>query len=241
MDAAARYDWELAHVHHRSDADVPFLLGVAEAHPGPLLELACGTGRILEPLVAAGLDVTGLDLDPAMLAAARRRVPGAPLVAADMRHFALARRFAVVAVAYNSLQLLDRAGRLACLRTAADHLAPGGRLALEVTDFQAGVTSTSVPLRHLAGDEHLSIWGALEHDLEARRTTYHRRTEWGGRRRVDHVVLHALDEAAVRAELGESGLAVERVEPDGYRLRLVALRARRAVDGLAERPPAAPS
>ena len=49
------YDWECRHVLKRSDSDLDFWRGVAAARPGaPVLELACGTGRLTIPLAAAG-------------------------------------------------------------------------------------------------------------------------------------------------------------------------------------------
>ena len=103
---------------------------IAEARPGPVLELACGTGRLSVPLAEGGVRLVGLDIDPAMLVAARaraRRSSWPLLLAADMRRFALAASFAVVVVAYNSIQLLtDPADAVDCLRAAAAHLSPDG-------------------------------------------------------------------------------------------------------------------
>src|SRR5437762_12206822 len=93
---------------------------------GPILELACGTGRVTVPLaVQTGLPIVGLDVDPSMLAAAWARGVR-HLVRADMRAFAFAPCFALVVIPYNSLQLLDRDDRAASLRGAATALASGG-------------------------------------------------------------------------------------------------------------------
>lgn len=239
IDEAWLYEWELRHVHHRSDEDVPFYAAVAAATPGPFLEVACGTGRVGARLAAAGIDVTGLDLDERMLAVARRRRPEATWIRADMRDFDLGRRFAVVAVPYNSIQLLDDAGRAAALAHIAGHLADGGRVALEVTDFLAGAHVLRVSLTRTAAAEGVEAWGALEHDPHRRTTTYHRELVVAGRRVVSHVVLRSLDEAELRRDLDAVGLAVERVERDGYRLRVVALRALRAGDADRRDPPPA--
>ena len=51
--------------------DVPFYLGLAEHTGGPLLELGCGTGRLLVPLARAGFEITGVDLSEGMLQVAR--------------------------------------------------------------------------------------------------------------------------------------------------------------------------
>src|SRR6185369_11359833 len=55
------------------DGDVEFYLKQARKTRGPVLDLACGTGRVAFPLAAAGLDVTGLDSAPGMLAVARAK------------------------------------------------------------------------------------------------------------------------------------------------------------------------
>ena len=51
--------------------DLDLYLALAGRVGGPILELAAGSGRLAVPLAAAGYDVTGVDLDPAMLDRAR--------------------------------------------------------------------------------------------------------------------------------------------------------------------------
>ena len=114
-----------------SEPHESFYLNEARRHGGPVLELACGTGRLTMPLARCGLDVTGLDLSPAMLAAAREKAAAAgvavTLVEGDMRRFALDRQFRVIFVAINSLMHLTRIDDLrACFDSVRRHLAPGG-------------------------------------------------------------------------------------------------------------------
>ncbi|MDQ3679128.1 MAG: class I SAM-dependent methyltransferase [Actinomycetota bacterium] len=200
---AELYDWELVHVAGRLRQDLAFYSQLASRVGGSVLELACGTGRLTVPLGAMGLDIDG-----AMLAVARRR--GAhTLVQADMRRFALARRFGLVVIAYNSLQLLvDDDDIVACLRCAASHLGPDGVLALEVTDFQSGALRTTVEPERLAGAEGVTLHGGLVHDLTRRITTYHRRIREGDEVRVDHVRLRCLDGAELETRLRWAGLGV---------------------------------
>src|SRR5436309_7814160 len=68
------------------DADVPLYLELAAVQAGTILEVACGTGRVLLPLARAGHRITGLDASPHMLALAREKLDAAgPEVAARAR------------------------------------------------------------------------------------------------------------------------------------------------------------
>lgn len=111
----------------------------AAAAGGPVLELACGTGRLTVPLATAGHDVVGLDASPTMLAAARAKADSADaaitFVAGDMRHFDLGRRFALIVLSCNSLgHLMTREALVDCLRSVTRHLTPGGRFAFDVVN-----------------------------------------------------------------------------------------------------------
>lgn len=121
--------------------DLPLYQGYAERSGGPILELGCGTGRLLQPLAASGHQLTGVDIAPAMLAAARVRLQGAGLVERveliedDIRSLArlAQRRFRLAFCAINSfLHLPDQTGQLAALRAVRRHLEPGGWLILDL-------------------------------------------------------------------------------------------------------------
>src|SRR5919205_1838372 len=58
-------------------ADLPFYLELAAASGGRVLEVACGSGRVLVPLARAGNRVVGLDASPHMLALAREKLSAA--------------------------------------------------------------------------------------------------------------------------------------------------------------------
>lgn len=100
-----------------------------------VLELACGTGRLTIPLAEGGLDVTGLDRSPAMLAAARAK-PGAERVTwleADMTRFTTGRTYDAIVLAHNSLLHVHEASAIvACFERVRDHLAPDGRFAFDI-------------------------------------------------------------------------------------------------------------
>jgi ubiquinone/menaquinone biosynthesis C-methylase UbiE len=96
-----------------------------------LLDVACGTGLHLERL-ARTFEVEGLDLDPAMLKAARQRLPGVPFHKADFRHFQLGRQFDAVTCLFSSIGYARTIAQLnRALLAMGRHLKPGGVLVLE--------------------------------------------------------------------------------------------------------------
>lgn len=120
------------------DFDLPFWLETARAAGGPVLEIACGTGRILLALRRAGLDADGLDASPSMIERLRAKAAADKLAVraeiADMRAFDLGRRYARVFCAFNGFAHCETiADQIACLRSAREHLAPGGALVLHMS------------------------------------------------------------------------------------------------------------
>ena len=116
---------------------IPFLLEQARASGAPVLELACGTGKLLEPIAQAGLAATGLDLSEPMLVEARRKAQaagqGTRYIHADMRSFSLGERFAFIFIAGNSIcHLLDIDSFDACMARVREHLAEGGHFIVDV-------------------------------------------------------------------------------------------------------------
>jgi SAM-dependent methyltransferase len=117
--------------------DLPLWQALAEEAGGPVLDVGAGTGRVSLDLAARGVPVVALDTDASLLQALERRAAGLPVqtVAADARAFSLGRRFPLVLVPMQTLQLLGGpAGRAAFLRRAREHLEPGGRVAAAVAD-----------------------------------------------------------------------------------------------------------
>lgn len=119
--------------------DVALYLGFAERTGGPLLELGCGTGRLLLPLAGAGYHVTGVDLSPAMLAVARNKVEAAgledsiTLVQADMREVKLPQQYRLAFIAINSfMHLASLEDQIQALRAWRKLLLPGGLLIIDV-------------------------------------------------------------------------------------------------------------
>src|SRR5207249_7007090 len=96
-----------------------------------LLDVACGTGRIV-PYLMAHYTVEGLDLDPNMLELARTKNPGVLFHPGDMADFDLGHHFDVITClgsAIGAVRTLDRLQQAA--RTMARHLEPGGLAIIE--------------------------------------------------------------------------------------------------------------
>ena len=105
---------------------------------GLVLDLGCGPGHHAGALAAAGLDVTGLDLDDAMIAAARTRYPAARFVTGDLAEVATATAGAVADGAYcigNVLPHLPADRLRSFLRDLARVLAPGAPWIVQTVNF----------------------------------------------------------------------------------------------------------
>lgn len=113
--------------------DLDFYLEEAALAGSPILELACGTGRLAIPIAAAGLDIVGVDLSESMLARARQKNAQLQLHQADCKTLDLERKFKLVILAFNSLLLFHTRAELeAVLGTVKRHLAPGGMFILDI-------------------------------------------------------------------------------------------------------------
>jgi SAM-dependent methyltransferase len=98
--------------------------------PGAVLDAGCGTGRVAIELSRRGHDVLGLDVDAAMLAAARAKAPELEWVEGDLTNpeFDLGRTFDVVVMAGNVLIFVPPGTQGRAIANAARWLVPGGRL-----------------------------------------------------------------------------------------------------------------
>lgn len=144
------YDREF---HDRSDDVAFYRLWALEAR-GPVLELACGTGRITLPLARAGVATSGLDVSGPMLAQARAKAEAEGLAIpwhqADARAFELGRRFDRIFIAANALQHLhDLDSHRALFRCVRRHLAPGGRFLIDVFNPNVAKLARSKEVRYL--------------------------------------------------------------------------------------------
>ena len=122
------------------DDDIDLILGLAEESDGPVLELGCGTGRVLQQILAEGHEATGIDISPHMLDVARRKLEAmdlltqGELVEGDLTKFTLRRKdFRLAVCTSNTLMHLTTPHeQMAALKNAHRHLADGGWLFIDL-------------------------------------------------------------------------------------------------------------
>jgi SAM-dependent methyltransferase len=162
--------------------DVAFYRDAAREFGDPVLELGCGTGRITMALAEAGKRITGLDLSERMLeravkkraalhVEARERVH---LVQGDMARFDLGETFRLVIIPFRPFQhLLEVRQQMDCLDCVRKHLAPGGRLILDVFQTDAERMHDPVHMREMLVTEYNTADGRRVR-ISERVTAFHR-------------------------------------------------------------------
>jgi SAM-dependent methyltransferase len=119
---------------------------------GPVLELACGTGRLTVPLAQVGHQCFGLDASENMLRHARQKALAAgvaiDLIRADMADFDLGRRFNLIVLSCNSMaHLLTLPALTSCLRSVTRHLSDTGLFAFDVSNPRLKMLAKPAGLR----------------------------------------------------------------------------------------------
>lgn len=144
------YDTEFA----SRDREIPFFLDQSRRASGPVLEIACGTGRLTLPIAAQGIDVTGLDVSLPMLEKAKQKATDCglniPWVHQDCRAISLPRQFALIFSATNAMQhLQDIDSVQAFLASARDSLLPNGVLLIDVFNPDPAKLARKSDVRYL--------------------------------------------------------------------------------------------
>lgn len=121
--------------------DLPFYLDLAERSPGPVLEIACGTGRVLLPIARKGIQIHGMDNSLPMLQVLQSSLAAEPedvrrnvtLHEGDMRDFRLPMQFPLAIIPFRAMQhMYTVSDQVRALVSAAAHLSPAGILAFDV-------------------------------------------------------------------------------------------------------------
>lgn len=125
----ANYDME-----DTSDTGIAFYTALAQETSDPVLEIACGTGRVSIPIARLGFSVTGLDIVPGMIARARSKSVGLSTrwIVGDARTFDLGEQFRLIFLTGNAFQaFLTNADQEALLQRVYTHLHDEGLFAFE--------------------------------------------------------------------------------------------------------------
>jgi SAM-dependent methyltransferase len=111
--------------------DLHALIQTRRPGAASLLDVACGTGAHLVHL-RRSYEVAGVDLAPAMLEAARTRLPDVPLIEGDMRSFVFDRTFDAITCLFSAIAYMRSTAELdIAVRNMRSHLAPGGVLVVD--------------------------------------------------------------------------------------------------------------
>ena len=126
-------------IYSQRQDDIPMYLDFAAAAGGAILELGCGSGRVLLPLAQAGYPVVGLDSSSEMLSLARAKIEDAglthniTLVEGNLVDFSLQDRFDLIFIPINTfMHCHTQEQQISCLNCARRHLNAGGRLVIDV-------------------------------------------------------------------------------------------------------------
>ena len=151
------YEYEANHARYydlcytRATGDIEFYVEEAIQSGSPVLELGCGTGRIVIPTAEAGIDITGLDASSAMLDVARAKIgkldsstqARIELVEGDMRTFSLDRRYKLITIPFRAfLHMLTSEDQRKTLKRIGEHLDDDGHLVLNVFDTRLDIVAT---------------------------------------------------------------------------------------------------
>ena len=127
---------------------------VCRFEPSSVLDAGCGTGRVAIELAGRGIDVVGVDLDPAMIGHARPKAPELEWIEADLATVDVGRQFDVVVMAGNVMIFVAPQTEAAVVANMARHVRPGGLL---IAGFQLGQSFGVVAYDAAAFDAGLEL------------------------------------------------------------------------------------
>ena len=214
--------------------DIPFYLQLAEEHGGPLMDIGCGTGRVMFPLAEAGYEIHGIDNEEMMLARGEARKSALPDWAnnahfhhGDALNYELDKQFKLMLVPYNGLMHFHtQEEQLALLRKLRAWTAGDGLLVLDLPNagevFATQDTDSIMMERnfiepesgHMVMQQSVSYLDRTEQLLQVT-WIYDELTGDGTvRRTVAPLLLYYYFYSEVRLLLAQTGFAVEAVYGD---------------------------
>jgi SAM-dependent methyltransferase len=133
--------YDAAYASTKKLVDLPFYVDLAKQSGGPVLEIACGTGRVLLNIAREGIRIDGVDNSPSMLRVLKRKLereaPGVgervTIHEGDMRRFRLNKKYRLAIIPFRPMQhMYTVQDQVDALTSAAAHLQENGRLAFDV-------------------------------------------------------------------------------------------------------------
>lgn len=126
-------------IHEILTQDIEFFKTELKGYEN-VLELGCGTGRILLPLIEAGFQCSGLDISKEMLAICKEKMLAQnvdtqknQLMLGNMKSFKIERKFDAVIIPFNTfLYMATYEEQLSCLQSIYTHLEENGKFILDV-------------------------------------------------------------------------------------------------------------
>jgi SAM-dependent methyltransferase len=206
------------------DEEGDFFLARAAHYGAPVLDLACGTGRLTIPLATHGHACVGVDVDPGMIAHARRKSADLPIeyVVADCLRMDLSARFHFAIMTGHAFQaFLTDDDQRAALATAHHHLVPGGGFVFEnrnpaVHDLSPSPRTAWQRSYQTADGTWIDAHALTTYD-PARSILHvdqHRRVRDTGELRRSRIALRYCTDAHTRALLAETGFRLVAVHGD---------------------------
>jgi SAM-dependent methyltransferase len=160
--------------------DVEFYRSILPSRETTILELGCGTGRVLVPLVEDCSYIHGIDLSEAMLALCRKKLHALGISKkrcivqqGDITNLNLERMFDLITAPFRVFQCLETDEEVdGFFQTVRAHLSAGGTCILNV--FQPFLDKEAMATQWASDEDNLS-WEA---PIEGGRLTCHDRRKW---------------------------------------------------------------
>ena len=164
-------------LHDPGTTDDAVALLAELAGRGRTLELAIGTGRVALPLSQQGIEISGFDASPEMLAKLKEKPGGdrIPTSVADMASFDLGERFDFAFLIFNTIyNLTTQAEQVSCFKSVAKHLNPRGKFLVEtfMPNRETFDNHQAVRTKHVSYNH---VWlEAAQHDPVTQSISYQR-------------------------------------------------------------------
>jgi SAM-dependent methyltransferase len=212
----------LYHAHHnRHLDDLPFWLNLANQRGDPILELGCGTGRVLLPLASAGHRMYGLDHHSGMLNTLRQGLEPelrsrVSIWQGNLTSFRIVLNFPLIIMPCNTFSTLSLKERQAGLGCIATHLLGDGAFAAslpnpsllqDLPDYSDPTIEESFP--HPLDSEPVQVSSGWMRSADHFTTTWHYdhlRPDGSVERTTSHVRHNLASIEQIAGQLEETGL-----------------------------------